>query len=62
MDFSTRRLASSGSHDSNRFVEPQLAFLDQDHCRNRGDGLGDRSDAKDRVAFHRRRIAEVERA
>ena len=45
-----------------RFVEPQLAFLDQNHRRNGGDGFRDRSDAKDRVALHRRRMVKRQRA
>ncbi len=40
------------------FIEPQLALLDQNHGGNGGDRLGERSDAKDRVALHRRRIAK----
>src|SRR5581483_316662 len=42
----------------NRIVEPYLAFLDQNHGCNGCNELGDRSNAKDRVALHRGRITE----
>jgi hypothetical protein len=42
-------------------VEPQLAPLDQNHRRHGSNRLGDRSDAKDRVALHGGRMAEPHR-
>src|SRR5207248_5666289 len=41
-----------------RFVEPYLAFLHQNHCRTCSNGLRNRSDAKDRVTPHWRRMAD----
>jgi hypothetical protein len=39
-----------GKPPIHRIAEPQLAFLDQDHSRRGRDRLGQRRDAKDRVA------------
>jgi len=43
-------------------VEPDSAFLDQDHRRDRCDRLRQRGDAKDRIARHRRWVAHGHRA
>jgi hypothetical protein len=45
-----------------RIVDSQLAFLNENHCRNCGDGFPDRSDAGERVALHQRGLAERHRA
>ena len=42
-----------GQQPVHRLVQPEQAFLDQDHGRDRGDRLGHRRDAEDRVAPHR---------
>ena len=42
-----------GQQPVHRLVQPEQAFLDQDHGRGRGDRLGHRRDAEDRVAAHR---------
>jgi hypothetical protein len=54
----TLRSASSGQQPVHRFVEPDLAVLDQHHHRRGGERLGHRGDAEERVAGHRRRIAK----
>jgi hypothetical protein len=45
-----------------RLIEPQPAFLYQDHRRDGRDRLGHRGDAKDRIVPHRRAAGEVLRA
>ena len=42
-----------------RIVERELAFVDQDHRRSRGERLADRGDAEDRVAPHRRLARQI---
>jgi hypothetical protein len=51
-----------GDPGIDRIVEPDSAIFDQNHRGNRGDRFGQRRDAKDRVARHRRRIAHGRRA
>ncbi len=48
-----------GQYRVDRIVQPQLAFLDEDHRRAGGDRLCHRGDAENRVALDR--IAAVER-
>jgi hypothetical protein len=45
-----------------RVVETEPTLLHQDHGGGRSDGLGERGDAKDGVAPHRRGLPERDRA